>query len=198
MHSSALASAAIHASVDRVLAGAAGGPLRRALCASFLLSAASCLQIGLPDGGDAGVADAPKTSDAGASSDVKAPDKDVPADFGCVIDPLSRVTLCTAIGLCPGLSVDHDRFPNCGFRSGTGLIDVQCFCDNFLCPLGATLTCAQARELLATQFEVTACSQVSEGRCARRSVAPPTGTSCDKNCAAMCAGDPGCLRLCGC
>ena len=175
-----------------------GGALRRALRPLFLLLTASCLQIGLPDGANGGAPDAAKGSDAGAAGDVKAPDKGGAGDIGCVLDPLSRVTLCTAIGLCPGLPVDHDRFPNCGFRAGTGLIDVQCFCDEFLCPLGASLTCGQARELLATQFELTACAQVSEGRCARRSALPPTGTTCDKNCAATCAGDPGCLRLCGC
>jgi hypothetical protein len=178
--------------------GAERGSIGGAFCPWILALTTSCLQIGLPDGTDGGALDAAKRSDGDAPSDVKAPDKGASSDLGCVIDPLSRVTLCTAIGLCPGLSVDHDRFPNCGFRAGTGVIDVQCFCGDFLCPLGATLTCGQARDLLATQFELTACSQVNEGRCARRSIAPPTGTSCDKNCAAMCAGDPGCLRFCGC
>jgi hypothetical protein len=183
--------------VDGLHGGTHRGPFGRAVRTPFLLILASCLHLDLPNGADGG-ADAAKTSDAAVTSDVKGSDKGAGGDFGCVVDPLSRVTVCTAIGLCPGLSVDHDRFPNCGFRAGTGLIDVQCFCDNWLCPLGATLTCGQARELLATQFELTACSQVSEGRCAARSVVPPTGTSCDKNCAATCAGDPGCLRLCGC
>lgn len=164
----------------------------------FFLVLGSCLQIGLPDGADGGTPDAAKRSDAGAASDANAADRDAGVDLGCIVDPLSRVTLCTAIALCPGLAVDHDRFPNCGFRTGAGLIDVECLCDNFLCPLGATLTCGQARDLLASQFELTACSQVSEGRCAPRSAIPPTGSSCDKNCAAMCAGDPGCIRLCGC
>ena len=122
--------------VRRLRFGAQGGLFCRALRSSLFLLAASCLQIGLPDGADGGAPDAARGSDAGAPSDVKAADKDAAGDFGCVIDPLSRVTLCTAIGLCPGLSVDHDRFPSCGFRSGTGLIDVQCFCDDYLCPLG--------------------------------------------------------------
>lgn len=153
--------------------------------------------IGPLDGGDAG-SDAGKASDAGTATDAKASDVEAGADRGCVVDPLSRMTVCTVIGLCPTLAVDHDRFPNCGFRAGTGTIDLVCFCDNYVCPLGLALTCGQARDVLATQYEITACSQVSELRCAVRSATPPTNPSCDKNCAAMCAGDPGCIRLCGC
>jgi hypothetical protein len=160
------------------------------------LFASSCLVIGTPEGGDAG-SDAGKAAD-GATTDVKVSDADGSGDLGCVVDPLSRVTLCTVSGLCPGLAVDHDRFPNCGFRAGTGAIELLCFCDAYLCPLGAAFTCAQARDVLATQFEILACSQVSELRCAPRSARPPTSSTCDKNCAAMCAGDPGCIRLCGC
>jgi hypothetical protein len=163
-----------------------------------ILLATSCLQIGLPDGTDGGALDAAAPSDAGAQRDAKTAAADAGSDFGCIVDPASRVTLCTGIAMCPGLAIDHDRFPDCGFRTGSGFIDVQCMCDSYLCPLGATLTCAQAKELLASQFQIGACSQVSEGRCAPRSSVPPTGTSCDKNCAAMCAGDPGCIRLCGC
>jgi hypothetical protein len=166
------------------------------LIAFVPLLLASCLQIGMPDHSDGG-ADAGKASDA-AASDAKGPDVDAGGDLGCIVDPLSRVTLCTSIAVCPGLAVDHDRFPHCGFRPAAGLIDIECFCDNFVCPLGATLTCGQARDLLMTQFELNACLQVNDGRCAPRSVTPPTGTSCDKNCASMCAGDPGCIKLCGC
>src|SRR5689334_17710476 len=95
-------------------------PLFFGLCASLLTS--SCLMIGPLDGGDAG-SDAGKASDAGTATDAKASDVEAGADRGCVVDPLSRMTVCTVIGLCPTLAVDHDRFPNCGFRAGTGTID---------------------------------------------------------------------------
>jgi hypothetical protein len=167
-------------------------------CPLVLLLVGSCLQIGMPDASDGGTADAARGGDAGAPTDATAADRDAGGDLGCIVDPLSRVTLCTSIALCPGLAVDHDRFPHCGFRSGGGLIDLQCFCDNFLCPLGATLTCGQAGDLLSSQFEESACLQVNEGRCAPRSTVPPTGSTCDKNCAASCGGDLGCIRLCGC
>jgi hypothetical protein len=164
----------------------------------FFLLLGSCLQIGLPEGADGGARDAAKGSDGPPAGDAKVADVDAGGDLGCIVDPYSRVTLCTSIALCPGIFVDHDRFPHCGFRTGAGLIDIECLCDDFLCPLGATLTCGQARDLLLSQFELTACLQVSEGRCAPRRSVPPTGTSCDKNCAAMCAGDAACIRLCGC
>jgi hypothetical protein len=164
----------------------------------FFLLLGSCLQIGLPDGSDGGARDAAKANDVAVTSDAKASDADAGGDLGCIVDPYSRVTLCTSIALCSGLAVDHDRFPNCGFRTGAGLIDIACLCDTFVCPLGTTLSCGQARELLATQFELNACLQINEGRCAPRTTVPPTGTSCDKNCAAKCAGDPSCIRFCGC
>jgi hypothetical protein len=147
----------------------------QALLAGACLS--GCLQIGIPGitDGISPAQDAGRPSDGAPSTDTKS--LDVGPDLGCVVDPLSRVTLCTSLAICPGLAVDHDRFPNCGFRSGSGVIDVQCFCDSYLCPLGATLTCKQARDLLETQFEVLACSQVSEGRCAPRKAALATESS---------------------
>jgi hypothetical protein len=163
----------------------------------FFLLLGSCLQFGVPETSDGGARDAGKGSDAGTASDAKAPDVEAGGDLGCIVDPYSRVTLCTSLALCPGIAVDHDRFPHCGFRAGAGIIEIACLCGEFLCPLGASLTCAQARNLLLTQFELTACLQVNEGRCAPRTI-PPTGSTCDKNCAAMCGGDPGCVRLCGC
>jgi hypothetical protein len=161
----------------------------------FFLLLGSCLQIGSLESSDGGARDAGKGSDGVTMSDAKA--ADAGGDLGCIVDPYSRITLCTSIALCPETAVDHDRFPNCGFRAGHGTIDIVCLCGDFLCPLGASLTCGQARNLLATQFELSACLQVNEGRCAPRTF-PPTGTACDKNCAARCLGDPGCVRLCGC
>jgi hypothetical protein len=164
----------------------------------FLFFASSCLVIGPVDGDDGGASDGGKGSDAAPVGDANGSDVDGAGDFACVIDPYSRLTFCRVIGLCPGVVVDPDRFPNCGFRAGTSTISVECFCDQYICPLGASLTCGQARTLLATQYEITACSQVSEGRCAPRIATPPTPGSCDKNCAAMCGADLSCRRLCGC
>ena len=152
----------------------------------FLVVAASlsgCLQIGLPGlpgaTDDDTVRDAGRANDGALAPDVKTADVEAGVDRGCVVDPLSHATLCRAIALCPGLAIDPDQFPDCGFRTGTGLIDIECVCDNYLCPLGTTLTCAQARDLLASQFQLLACAQVSEGRCALRRVVGSAGTSSD-------------------
>ena len=177
--------------------------LARYLHASFFLvvaaSLSGCLQIGLPGlpgaSDDDTVHDAGRANDSAAAADVKTADIDAGVDRGCVVDPLSHATLCRGIALCPGLAIDPDRFPDCGFRTGAGLIDIECVCDNYLCPLGTTLTCAQARDLLASQFQIFACTQVSEGRCAPRRIG---ATSCDEMCWAACADAPGCQRDCGC
>jgi hypothetical protein len=135
-----------------------------------------CLQIGIPgvtDGIGAPIPDAGRASDVAVMADGRSADVDAGADLGCIVDPLSHVTLCTSLAICPGVPVDHDRFPNCGFRVGTGVIDIECLCDNYLCPLGSALTCKQARDLLETQFEAVACSQLDEGRCAFRKAPQP-------------------------
>jgi hypothetical protein len=117
----------------------------------------------------------------------------------CVTDSKSGVTLCTSISSCDGLSVDHDAYPNCGFRVGGSSIDLQCFCDQYLCPMGTSLSCVQARELLADSNELTVCAQQSEGRCAARTTTEPTQkSSCDRACARECVNSPACLELCGC
>ena len=106
--------------------------------------------------------------------------------------------LCTSLDQCPGLAVDHDLYPDCGFRAPSTTIDLECVCGDFLCPVGAVLNCAQAKMLLGDQSEVIACVQQSEGRCAPRTAPKPGSTSCDSNCRDACAGDINCRKLCGC
>jgi hypothetical protein len=169
---------------------AQGGSVHSLVCGLSLVLLTSCLQLGGSEIADSGAATvSPRPSDAG---DV------APVDDGCVVDSVSSVTLCTRISLCPGLAIDHDLYPDCGFRQPSASIDIQCICGDFICPLGVALSCAGARELMAQQSEIFACTQASEGRCALRRPANPTAGSCDKACAASCSGDPGCFRLCGC
>jgi hypothetical protein len=87
---------------------------------------------------------------------------------GCVVDPLSRVTLCRETVLCPGLRIDPDVYPDCGFRLPSTTIEVQCVCDDALCPLGTALDCNQLRRLLADQSALLVCIQRDENRCAPR------------------------------
>ena len=107
------------------------------------------------------------------------------------------MVLCTSISLCPGVAVDHDVYPNCGFRLPSSSIDLECVCDNVLCPVGSALNCNQAWDLLDSQSELAVCTQSNEGRCAMLAASNPS-RSCDRACAADCAGDPLCFRLCGC
>jgi len=151
----------------------------------------SCLQIGTGDSADA--APPPGVSSTRDAGNV------TPPGFDCVVDPVSGVSLCTQIALCPGVAIDHDAFPNCGFRASSGSPEVDCVCGDFLCPVGTAIRCDQVVRLLAGQSEGLVCTQVSEGRCAPRSPSSSRdGGSCDRSCLSICAGDPGCTILCGC
>ena len=117
----------------------------------------------------------------------------------CVTDSASRITLCTSLSLCPGLAVDHDLYPDCGFRVAGSAIDLECLCDDYVCPMGAALSCTQARQLLLNSTEAMVCAQVADGRCAERATTGSIPEStCDRGCAESCANSPSCLELCGC
>jgi len=149
----------------------------------------SCLQIGTGDSADA----APPPPQMGDASDV------VPRGLDCVVEPVSGTSLCTRISLCPGVAIDHDAFPNCGFRASSGSLEVDCLCGDFLCPIGTAIRCDQVPRLLAGQSEGLVCTQVSEGRCASLSPSASRDSgSCDRSCLSTCGGDPGCTVLCGC
>ena len=151
---------------------------------------ASCLEIAPSESADAGSGDARSKDDAPEAAAAA-------AGSNCRHDPVSGVVLCMGIGLCPGLAVDPDLYPDCGFRAPSSSIDIECVCGDLLCPVGTALDCVQAQELLALQSEISTCTQSSEGRCAPRSAVKP-GNGCDGSCAGDCAGDPTCLALCGC
>lgn len=140
--------------------------------------------------------------DAGATS---SEDAGAVADAGIVggdCIALGGATLCTATSMCPNVLVDHDVYPHCGFRIRGSVVDIQCLCDDMLCPLGSPSTCSNASEMLEAQSESTVCAQVNEGRCAAATTTGGSSSSgsstCDKSCAAECANDPSCLNLCGC
>ncbi|MFO0668252.1 MAG: hypothetical protein U0235_01320 [Polyangiaceae bacterium] len=120
----------------------------------------------------------------------------------CITEGQTGATLCTGISTCPGLAVDHDVFPNCGFRPGGTVLDLECACQTSLCPLGVAKTCDDVKKLLAAQNETTVCTQIGEGRCtgggAPATASTATHPNCDKQCASECAGAPGCIAMCGC
>ena len=162
--------------------------------AGLLMSLAGCLQIST--GADAGTGSTGATSTAGSSATL--------TGENCATDSTGTVTLCQGISTCPGVTVDPNAFPNCGFVvDGTSTLDVECVCSNdSLCPIGVPQTCADVTALLNAQSELGICSQVSEGRCI--SLIPTvdastTSTStCTSDCQNECAGEPDCLVACGC
>ena len=156
------------------------------------------------DAGDAGAA-APAASDAAVVTTAAAA---AATGSDCVTDTTTGATLCTSISSCPGLAVDHDSYPDCGFRINGTALDVECICSGSLCPLGTPTTCADATALLMAQSELQVCTQVSEDRCTGGSApaagatttttstpAAPAGTSptCDPDCRDECANAPACL-----
>jgi hypothetical protein len=118
----------------------------------------------------------------------------------CGVDPDTGATLCLGTSLCPGLLVDGEVYPGCGFRPGA--LDVECSCGGSLCPLGAAATCADVQSLLAQLNEGTVCSQLGGGTCIEGTPVVSTGSgamgTCDTACRDDCGGDPSCIVSCGC
>ena len=125
-----------------------------------------------------------------------------PAGIDCGVDPETSATLCLGNTVCPGLLVSTEVYPACGFRVSGTIVDIECSCNGFLCPLGAT-TCADAKAKLADQNYGVVCAQVSGGACAQGtpvggSSASSSGGTCDTTCRSECAGEPTCIQQCGC
>ena len=165
----------------------------RVLCLGLLMLA-SCIDFSVgPKGSDAG-----PTSDASTAKDAAASDGGTSAGINCGKDPQTGQELCLGLSSCPGLVVDQNTFPGCGFRvTGSSTIDLECSCSSMICPLGTATSCAQAKTLLASQTYAGVCVQVSEGRCTSGTPQTPP-SNCDKTCASQCGGDPTCLQGCGC
>jgi len=158
---------------------------------------AGCVGINLGNSGDAGAA----ASSAASGSGGDAGDGGGAAQgIDCIVEPTTGATLCSGISLCPGLYVDHDVYPHCGFRPKGNVLDIECACSEEVCPLGVPTTCAQAKQLLDSQTEPQVCTQVAEGRCTPGAPTTAGGTSstCDRTCSSECGGDPSCLKQCGC
>jgi hypothetical protein len=132
--------------------------------------------------------------------------KSVSSDTGiaCGTDPESGVRLCLGTTECADVRLDLDDFPACGFRTTKGSYDLECVCDGRqLCPVGIASSCDELEGLFAHKTLADICNQAGDGVCAE--VGKPGGASsprgsatCDRGCAAECAGAPPCLPTCGC
>lgn len=170
--------------------------LRRVLLSCALSSLFGCLDVSTGSGSDTGGAGA-GALDAGADAG--------PKGLGCGTDGVTGVTLCLGVDRCPAQIIDKDLWPGCGYRLGATGFDLQCVCDDELCPIGTPTRCEDVTTLLEEQSQLMVCAQRAEGRCVRPAGAVSSSSGggsdevpCDRNCAQTCGGDPGCLQWCGC
>lgn len=155
-----------------------------------------CVGLNLGTGSDS-------TADAGT---VAATSSDGGAQgVACIVESTTGATLCTGNSSCGTLAVDHDVYPDCGFRvvGQNVTLDIECACPGaMLCPVGVAQSCTEAATMLQNQSEQVVCAQVSEGRCSAGAGTGSTGATsqnaCNANCEAQCAGAPACIANCGC
>ncbi len=171
--------------------------MRRLLSLLALIPLSACLQLGTP--GDSGGGAASGGAAGSASSDGGVP----VSGTNCGVDPSSAIALCLGITSCPTVLVDPDQFPGCGYRIAGNVIDLECLCNDSLCPMGSAASCADAKALLLDQSAQGICAGIAEGRCTvvSQSATSTNGNAsanCDKNCRADCGGDPACITQCGC
>ncbi len=181
---------------------------RAVLAAALLgLSAAApclvaCMDISTGASKDAGAAsDAAAAATVTEGGVVSAPGV---TGVNCAMDTSLGISLCQSTTQCPAVIIDQSVYPGCGWRIVGNIADLQCDCNGLLCPIGTPTTCGQATDLIAAQSQGTVCQGIAEGRCTNPastgggSGGGGTPSSCDKNCAADCAGNASCLMLCGC
>ncbi|MEO6602172.1 MAG: hypothetical protein ABIQ16_19985 [Polyangiaceae bacterium] len=167
--------------------------MRGVLPTLLLGSLCSCLQIGTPHGADGG------TSGSAAGANGTGGASATASGTHCGVDPSSGISLCLGISSCPGVLVDPNQFPECGYRISGSVIDLECLCGESLCPMGSAASCLDAKALLREQSAQGVCAGVADGNCqVVKQTATSEASTCDKDCRAQCSGAPGCITLCGC
>ena len=165
--------------------------LRRTVYASALLAWAYSA------GGCVAQPSQSSSTDAGAS---------VAPGVSCAADPTSGVTLCVGTNRCPGVSMDPNALPNCGFKTVVPSYDLECVCNGTeLCPIGVASSCAEITTLLSNRTAADVCNQAGTGVCkdltsgTTTGAAGSTSSTCDTGCRAECAGSAACIaQVCGC
>ena len=167
--------------------------MRAVFAILLVVSVSSCLQFGkASDDGSSAQAGSTGAASAGAGGAAL-------TGTNCGVDPSSGIALCLGISWCPGVRVDPDQFPECGYRVAGSSIDLECLCGDSLCPMGKAASCRDAQALLSEQSAQGVCAGVADGLCqVVQRAGQASSSSCDKECRAQCGGVPGCLSLCGC
>jgi hypothetical protein len=146
-------------------------------------------------------------SGGSSSSSAGGSTSSIPTGVDCGTDPNTGAVLCLGNTLCTGITVDSSVFPGCGFRITGEVVDIECSCNGYLCPLGAT-TCADATTKLGSENLGIVCEALSTNGCVQ-GTAPAASTAaasssggssstCDTECRDECAGEPTCIQNCGC
>jgi hypothetical protein len=138
----------------------------------------------------------------GSSSSGSGGSSSTPGGTNCGTDPETGAVLCLGNSACPGLTIDTEVYPGCGFRIAGSAVDIECSCNGFLCPLGAT-SCDDAKTKLMNENYGVVCAQASGGSCVQGMPVASSSSSggsstCDPTCRDECAGEPTCLQQCGC
>jgi hypothetical protein len=128
------------------------------------LSVAACMQVGTDTGDGTGPGITSSSSGGGTSSSSSS---GAGSGTNCTTDPATQITLCEKIPNCPSVDVDQGAFPNCGFRlHAASTYDLECWCGDYLCPVGAPTSCTTAGQLLDQQStSLIVCEQADNGTC---------------------------------
>jgi hypothetical protein len=136
------------------------------------------------------------TDDAGAPSPPTTATH--PGPTGSVCTAITTTyAVCADLSSCPGVIIDPNVFPDCGYSVHGDAIDPECLCYGSMCPMGTPQTCAEMQALLSSGVTLTTvCDQQITGKCANMGGQgePSTCQVCKNNC----DGNVTCLQNCGC
>jgi hypothetical protein len=140
--------------------------------------------------------ESPAVADAG--EDAAPPVSSAPeAPSGSYCTSVSETySTCEFVSLCPGLMIDPNQFPQCGYAVHGDVIDPECLCYGEMCPMGAPATCADMANILASTTVATVCAEYTGGHC--QSLGGQGATSPCQQCQINCHNVVSCLQNCGC
>jgi hypothetical protein len=187
---------------------------------AFVALLSACLPVAValvaPFATPACVVPSPAENDAGSSSSASSGSgEDAGASAASVVGSgctqlTASISLCASISSCPGLALNAQVFPQCGFRIHGTAIDPECVCGTALCPIGVPTTCAEAAaEASGDTTYDSVCEQSVEGSClplnagssgsggSGASSGSGTSTACQQ-CIQNCDNVPSCIDACNC
>ncbi|MGO8991873.1 MAG: hypothetical protein ACLQVI_00995 [Polyangiaceae bacterium] len=122
-----------------------------------------------------------------------------PGPTGSVCTAITETyNVCADLSTCPGVIIDPNTFPQCGYAVHGDVIDPECLCYGSMCPMGVPQTCADMQAILSSGTTVDIiCEQQATGKCLNVGGGTPAPTTCQV-CQNNCGNDPACLQNCGC